>query len=600
MSTAVPESREIPSVATQLTVNAARYATDPALSWTQAGMSTTITWSVLRDRVVAAGAALTAMGLNSRGLIVVMAPLGPEAIIAELAAMRCGSTVANVPPTLSDEGLGLILAECQPAVVLVEDDEQAERVLRLIPAPELVPAVVTTRSSACYTDWTMLESRAVRPAEWQLAEMPDGTVITYTQGTTGSPRPVRLTARHILCAVESLVTSGLFDFDYRTITDLPSAHISARIWSVYLPLRLAGHVVCCPNPQELIPQAIKYRPTFVVGTPRTFADIRDIAHRHIDRTVDDCDALEAERRTLVNVWDLRRAGSHVVDALDLDAEIARSGLTRSLRFDLGLDRVRLAMTSHGSIADDLRQFFASIGMDVLSTYGAAETCGLGLIERRAHAPYGSVGTPLPGWEARVTHDGELQVRGPWTANEPTEGPLSTRVQSHDWWNSGDCARCDDLGRISVYGRLQDAMEMTDGTRIHPAPVEALLSGRGLIDHALVFRVERDSLAVLVTLHPARLSRFARRTGLSGVEPERLVFHAQVREEVCRAIGDAARGAGFPHPISRFQVVAGAWTVENGAVTAAGQLRRRELMTRHARVIDELCSTTHNEGNDHDD
>ena len=81
---------------------------------------------------------------------------------------------------------------------------------------------------------------------------PDAPLVyVYTSGTTGPSKGVVLTHRNVSCEMDALIATGSFNFPYRSVSYLPLAHLAERIWSLYMPLRVGGHVFCCPDPAAL-------------------------------------------------------------------------------------------------------------------------------------------------------------------------------------------------------------------------------------------------------------------------------------------------------------------------------------------------------------
>ncbi|MBT9555926.1 MAG: acyl--CoA ligase [Myxococcales bacterium] len=90
---------------------------------------------------------------------------------------------------------------------------------------------------------------------------------------------------------------------------------------------------------------------------------------------------------------------------------------------------------------------------------------------------GSVGTPVPGVELRLTDLGEVLVRGENVMLAYLDDPEGTAavVDRDGWVHSGDLGRLDGEGRLFLHGRSKDVI-LRGGNTIHPAEVEAALLG----------------------------------------------------------------------------------------------------------------------------
>ncbi len=99
----------------------------------------------------------------------------------------------------------------------------------------------------------------------------------------------------------------------------------------------------------------------------------------------------------------------------------------------------------------------------------------------------SCGVPSQATETRIDADtGELCVRGPLLFEGYYGDPEATRAALQDgWYRTGDQARVDDEGYLSIVGRLHDVIR-TGGESVVPTEVEAALQGLpGAVEVAIV-------------------------------------------------------------------------------------------------------------------
>ncbi|MPZ20632.1 MAG: AMP-binding protein, partial [Luteitalea sp.] len=110
---------------------------------------------------------------------------------------------------------------------------------------------------------------------------------------------------------------------------------------------------------------------------------------------------------------------------------------------------------------------------------------------------GTVGPPLPGVEVRVIDDarrvlppgkiGNLQVRGPnvfigyWRMPEKTAEDFT----DDGFFNTGDMARIDQDGYVSIVGRAKDVV-ITGGLNVYPKEIELFIDGLpGVVESAVI-------------------------------------------------------------------------------------------------------------------
>ncbi|MEU1225564.1 class I adenylate-forming enzyme family protein [Streptomyces sp. NPDC005828] len=162
-------------------------------------------------------------------------------------------------------------------------------------------------------------------------------------------------------------------------------------------------------------------------------------------------------------------------------------------------------------------------------YGLTETCG-GVLsnvgaEYRAHP--GSVGRPSPVTEVRIERPdaegvGELLLRGQCLVRGYWGNPDATRAAFTEdgWFRTGDLARVDADGRVSIVDRLTD-MVIRGGENVYCVEVEGVLHGHPDVVDAAVFGVPHALLGEEVVA-------VVRLRGGADVGPEALRAHVGAR------------------------------------------------------------------------
>lgn len=125
---------------------------------------------------------------------------------------------------------------------------------------------------------------------------------------------------------------------------------------------------------------------------------------------------------------------------------------------------------------------------VLTAYGLTEGCGTSTMARRDDSPEivaNTSGRAIPGVETKVVdadgrsvaanHDGELLIRGYNVMLGYFEDKAATRtaIGRGGWLHTGDVARMDKAGNITITDRLKD-MFTVGGFNAYPAEIEASL------------------------------------------------------------------------------------------------------------------------------
>ena len=268
---------------------------------------------------------------------------------------------------------------------------------------------------------------------------PDATVlIGYTSGTTGRPKGAMLSQAALLAnARHSQAIFGITPDD-RLLTMLPMFHVGGlNIQTV--PALLAGAEIILQqkfDAEAFFDGLAQHRPTLTLLVPAVMQAL--VAH---------------PRWASADLSSLRGAGA-------------------------GSSVVPL----------DLIEAFQSRGVPIQQVYGSTETAPIAIAQTReeAAAAPGSIGRPVGQCAARLSADGEIQLRGPNIMSGYLNDPVATAASFEDgWFRSGDLGRVDADGRWWFTDRRKH-MIISGGENISPAEVERVLAAMpGVVECAVI-------------------------------------------------------------------------------------------------------------------
>jgi benzoate-CoA ligase len=173
----------------------------------------------------------------------------------------------------------------------------------------------------------------------------------------------------------------------------------------------------------------------------------------------------------------------------------------------GADEVALRVcTSAGEpLPEEIgRSWTARFGIDIVDGIGSTEMLHIFISNRPGAVKYGTTGTPVPGYRARIVDEagqevpsgelGELEVNGPtaaafyWNNREK-----SRRTFAGEWTRTGDKYRQDEDGNYVYCGRVDDMLKV-GGIWVSPAEVESALVAHELVlEAAVIGALDEQSL-----------------------------------------------------------------------------------------------------------
>jgi malonyl-CoA/methylmalonyl-CoA synthetase len=387
--------------------------------------------------------ALAASGVKPGDRVAVQVEKSVANMALYLACLRAGAVFLplNTAYTLSE--IAYFIGDSEPRLVVC--DPSVDAGVQELAAKARAKVVTLDEQGG----GSLADLARAQPSSFATAprEPGDLAAIVYTSGTTGRSKGAMLTHENLASNARTLVQAWRFSADDVLIHALPIYHVHGLFVAINVLLLAGGTMWFLPKFDaeailDLMPKA-----TTLMGVPTFYTRL-----------------------------------------------LQRPGLTREATAHMRL----FVSGSAPLLAEIHREWRARTGHAILERYGMTET-GMNVSN-----PYdgeriaGTVGTPLPGVEVRVTDPetgaslpagqiGMIEVRGPnvfkgyWRMPEKT----AAEFRADGFFITGDLGVIDDRGYVSIVGRGKD-MIITGGLNVYPIEVEEQIDALpGVVESAVV-------------------------------------------------------------------------------------------------------------------
>ncbi|MEV3964749.1 AMP-binding protein [Nocardia sp. NPDC050193] len=561
-------------------------------TWT-AGAPRSTSWSQYFEAVQHAALGLHDLGIEPGDRVAVMSATRPEWVMAALAILSVNGVLVGVYPTSSPQELEQVLESSAASAIFVDSDAELAKVAAV--APRLsqlrvcigfdIPATDVPETPAV-TDWRSLLARgsvraAAEPALFtrllDAGDIDHPAALFSTSGSTGTPKGVVHTHRTLQYSV--LGVAMTYPEIGRTRHDMVGflglSHVAPALLGVFAPIMTKLVVTYCTMEQRG-DALVGVRPTAVVWPPRMHEKLAGEVLQAVTRSgrifgIKYSIAMKVARQVSAARWHGRRLPT----CLDMLYRRCVKSVFLPLRAQVGMDRITVSWTASGSMTPDVAALWHMWGLDLRELYGTTETCGAVLAQwdRSFPAP-GTIGKRLPDprWEARVSPDGELQLRAPclftgyWNDGRATSGAVPD-----GWYRTGDLVDMAADGEVRIIGRLKDVLKTSGGKSVSPQPIELRLKASPLIEEAVVVGEGRKYLTALlaVSVHAQEMEADEREAALRR-------WIAEVNAELAR-----------PLQLKDFRILPRALSAEAGELTLKATIRRANVLASFTDLIDEM-------------
>ncbi|WP_239097780.1 AMP-binding protein [Kytococcus sedentarius] len=580
-----------------------------------------LTWQQYRRRVHDFAHGLASLGVRRGEIVCVLGDNRPEWLIAELAAQAAGAAVVGIYPTSMGDELAHILRSSAARVVIAEDQEQVDKILRLrdesVGTESFgVEHVVfyNPHGLEAYSDDLLMEfldveeagrARAANHPGWYSEQVAAGraddiAVICTTSGTTSQPKLGELSHRNLMAMAENLTSIDPVDSSFRYVSILPFAWIGEQMLAVAIGL---SRRVTISFPESASTQKNDLReigPDVMFSPPRIWESMLSEVQVRIDEA-------GAFKRALFGwgydvsdrVAELRTHAKQPGAWLKAQNLLAGVVATRPVRDQLGLLRVKRAYTGGAPLGPDVFRFFHAIGVNLKQIYGQTEICGIAVVHRDDDISFDTVGTPIPGTDLRFTDSGEILLRSASVFRGYHGQPEKTAetVDGDGWLHTGDAGYLDERGHLVIIDRAKDVLTAVDGTKYSSQFIENKLKFSPYVEEAVVFSPlpgaeetpseDDDGMSALIVIDPGTVGTWAENERLGYTTYTDLAGKPEVARLIADEVAHANEGLTGTIRVQRFVLLHKQLDPDDDEITRTRKVRRNVIDERYATIIDAL-------------
>ncbi|UCH50131.1 MAG: AMP-binding protein [Betaproteobacteria bacterium] len=569
------------------------------------------TWKQAADEVRWLACGLAARGFKRGMNLAIIGDNRPRLYWSFAAAQSIGAVPVPLYQDAIAQEMQYVLDNAEIEVAIVEDQEQVDKLLELLPQCPRLKLIVydDPRGMRHYTQPQLLPYGELRdigreydeahpdfyPTELMAGKPDDVSVILYTSGTTSRPKGVCMTHRAFIDAARGDVGFDGFDDSDEILSYLPMAWVGDHLFS-YGQALVAGFTVNCPESSDTVMTDLcEIGPTYYFAPPRVFENLLTQVMIRME------DASRLKRWLFDKFMAVaRRCGAEIMDGKPVGPvnrilySLGDVMVYGPLRNNLGMSRIRVAYTGGAAIGPDLYRFYRSLGINLKQLYGQTETAAYVCKQPNGESRLDTVGTPLPGVEIKIADKGEILVKSPGMLKEYYKAPEATAetITAEGYFRTGDAGFLDSDGHLKIIDRAKDVGKLNDGTMFAPQFLENKLKFFQFIKEAVCFGDGRDRVCAFLNIEMQAVGNWAERNGLPYTgyvdlagKPE---VYALLQECVDKVNADLAREESLAgSQIRRFLVLHKELDADDDELTRTRKVRRGYVAEKYAPLVDAL-------------
>jgi long-chain acyl-CoA synthetase len=588
------------SIAAMLFAQVERHGAETILRRKDRGIWKSTSWAELGTLARRNAMGLKAVGHRKGEVACILADTSPAWVTTDLGILSAGGISAGIYTTDTIERVKFVINDSGCRIVFVGNEEHLDKVLEVRGAcPGLERIVIFDMKGLRDFSDPMAESlqaflargeryAADHAADWaqdiSAIRPDDGALLSYTSGTTGTPKGVLLSHRNILFQVAQATRLLEQRTGDERVAFLPMPHFMERVLGLYQSLysrTISNYVESAEALRENLQEVM---PTVLCAPPRVWERL----YSRVAVAIADATWIQRRAYDWALLASSRAAAARARGkASPLQRAMAAIGsflILRKVRRIVGLDRVRVGCIGGAPVSAGLMGWYAALGIDLVEFYGLSECAGLTIAIapgrwRGQDGRYASVG------EVKLSEAGEILLRGEHIfAGYWRPGASPQRSLAAGWFPTGDTARMED-GTLRITGRVVDRITTKSGRTVTPSEVEMELKFSPYIADALIVGHQREFLGCLVMIDHENVEKwaqdkkiaFAGLGNLAQIEAVRQLIDAEIRRA----------NAKLADPIGSFRLIERRLEPEDPELTPLLKLRRGFVSEKYRGLIEEM-------------
>lgn len=559
-----------------------------------------LNWTEFADRITALAKALIDKGIEAGDMCSVFSKNCSEWAVSDLGILATRAVSVPIYATNSKEEAEYIINDAEVKVVFVGDQDQYNRAAQVITDNKYLKFIVAMQDNikisgdkSEYLSKLIEKGRKLtndKEFEDRLNNVDPDDIVTiiYTSGTTGNPKGAVHTHRTFLNGIFPSLRYPEAGPDYTSLSILPLSHIFERLWS-YGCMSIGVRIAYCPNPStEFLEYMAHVKPQFMTSVPRIWDKVYGTIHEGM-RSAGGAKYKMFEWAKGVGIEAYKN------DSYGLKYKIADKLVFSKIRTMLGTENCNIYHIGGSAFAPDVNEFFQAVGINIAMGFGLTEFFPV-CVGFRDNAIPGYCGCLLPMCQARISDEGEVQLKGGMSMTEYYKNPEATKeIFTEDgWFKTQDVGELhyvekngDRIGYIKITDRIKELIITAGGKNISPQQIESLLGNEVFISQFVCIGEGRKFISALVVPNFVLLEDYCKKNNIAYTSPEEIIKNPAIYKFYEDLIARKTKSLGQVEKIKKFVLLPAELTQEAGEMTPTLKLKRKFIDKKYKPLIDKL-------------
>lgn len=532
----------------------------------------------------------------------------PQWLYSQMAAQVLGGISVGIYQESLPEQIVYYLNDCKARIVVVEDQEQVDKLLEIEEQIPLVEHIIFYNKQGMRHykhpklkdfDDVLLAGQSLKKDstnfycnQTERSLGTDHAIIAYSAATTGNPKGVILTHNNLIAAAKSLNLVDKMNKNDDYFSFLPLSWIHEQVLSVVIPLT-TGTVINFPEkPHTVIGDLREIGPQTLLAPPRVYQTLMS----NFTIRIEGASWFKKKVFTIFKKYGDKMAQAKLNNQQlpigdKLMYKLGDLLVFSAIRDHFGLSRTRRAYVAGAALQTEVFHFFHSVGVNLKQTYGGTELAGIAFVQLDDNIKANSSGVPLPNTEVKIGENGAVFVKNAAIFAEYLNEE-DRKLVVDGWITLGDCGRLDEDGHLYILDRQEDIISTQKGELIYPRIIENKLKTSPYIQEAVCFGKDRPYMTAILNVDLNSVGRWADKNRVVYTEYSDLSRHPQVVDLIEQQVTELMNLVPPYARVKKFSILHKQFTGDDGELTRTLKVRRKFIEEKYQMLIDGMYSDTH--------
>ena len=572
------------------------------------GIWQTYSWSEYASYARYAALGLKTLGLNRGENLGLILDNDPEWLFSELGGQAVGAVTLNLFTSAVTKELIYGLEKVQAAFVIVQDQEQVDKLLESRDSLDFIKKVIYVDPTGMRhyqgNSWLISfkellglgqqlekEQPNLFQTELVIGKPDEIALMIMTSGTTGKPKMVMLSHANLTSMAQAWLDTAPIEKGDNWMSISPPAWIVDQMWGVGITLT-GGLIMNFPETFETVVEDFReIGPSIIITSSRFWEDLASKIRVKISNSGALKRAFYRFSQRIGTAYAVCESdGRKPSPYLRFLKQIAHIVVSRPLLDRVGCLNFKSAYTGGHPISPEVIRFFRINGLNLKQCYGMTETGGIFQVQPDGEVKPETVGKPLPGTQVKIDDDQEILVSGGSIFKGYYQNPEASAEAVRDgWFYTGDAGYIDGDGHLVILGRKQDIMRTHEGEVFSPDFVETRLKFSPYIKEAVIWGEGEAFLSAFINIDFDNVGNWAEDRKIPYTTYADLSRQVEVEELIRKEVVEVNATLPEAMKLAKIMLLNKLLDADDEELTRTGKVRRKFVFQRYQEMIEAFYS-----------